>query len=187
MAGMLGIIALAAAASSTAPVPEAPAASTAVVFLADGTQFPLVGWTLSYEFVSGGAGEMPSKSRRRDALELRLGGKSWPLAGVKLELTYEMFERTRETDSGETVKETSPRVTAVTFTQNGKTSKTRPQPPDRKFLLGDEKASVVLPRTVDLIGQTITGTKRELCLISFSGLAECGIMPEGRVVKVEFQ
>jgi hypothetical protein len=191
MLAIFGMTVLAAATSSAAPAadtaPTSTSTSSAVVYLADGTQFPLLGWSLSYEYVSGNVGEMPSKSETRDVHELRLGGRSWPLAGVRLEITYEMLERTRETDSGETVKETVPRVTALTLTQGGKTSKLKPQPPDRKFLIGDGKASVVLPRTVDLRGETLTGTQRELCLMSFSGLAECGIMAEGRVVKVEFQ
>src|SRR5262245_6898714 len=72
MPGMIGILALAAA-TAPAAAPEAAAPSTAIVFLADGTQFPLLGWVLSYEFVSGGTGEMPTKSARRDVHELRVG------------------------------------------------------------------------------------------------------------------
>jgi hypothetical protein len=157
-----------------------------MVQFADGSRVHLVSWVLSYEFLSGKPGALPSEVMRREVRELRLGGKSWSAAGTRLELEYQPIERERDGENGEVVKEKVLRVVSVTVTREGKSSKVRPQAPDRKFLLGDEKSLNVLPRTLDLRGETLTGTKREVCLMSFSDLADCGGTEDARVVKVEF-
>jgi hypothetical protein len=182
---MLAILVFLAAAA--APAAETEPAPSVTVHLADGSQLPLFNWVLSYEFLSAKPGAMPSNSRRRDTQELRLGGKTTPLRGAQLELHYELVERERADDEGEIVKEKRQRVVALTLTREGKKTKLKPQSPERSFLVGDEKALNVLPRSLDLFGQTVTGTRRELCLFSFSDLAECGSGDDGRVVRLEFQ
>ena len=179
MVAILTLLAATLAAPADTPGP-------AIVHFADGSQSPLVGWVLSYEFLSGKPGALPSESMRREVHELRIGGKSWPARGTRLELEYQTFERDRDGADGSVIKDKVQRVVGIRVTRDGKTSKLRPQAPDRKFLLGDEKSLNVLPRTLDLRGDTLTGTRREVCVVSFSDLADCGGTEDGRVVKVEF-
>jgi hypothetical protein len=59
--------------------------------------------------------------------------------------------------------------------------------PDRKVLLPDlDKDMIVQFRSLDIKGQTLTGTRRTFCLISFTSLVECASDPDHRVVRVEF-
>jgi len=185
MSALLALFTAILAAPADAPAAGSPAVAT--VHFADGSQVSLIGWLFSYEFLSGKAGALPSNSLRRDVPELRLGGKSWPPRGVKIEIEYQMVERERDDENGEVVKEKVPRAVGLSITQDGKTSKVRPQAPDRKFLIGDEKSLNVLPRTLDLRGETMTGTKREVCVVSFSELADCGAGDENRVVRIDLQ
>lgn len=179
---MIAISALLAVLSAAAA--DAPAPVT--VTFADGSQVPLLDWVLSYEFLSGKPGALPSNSLRRDVHELRLGGKSWPTKGTRLEIEYETVVRERDGEDGSVVKENVPRASVVTVTHDRKKSKVKPQSPDRKFLVGDEKSLNILARTLDVRGHTLTGTKREVCLVTFSELADCGGTDDVRVVKVEF-
>jgi len=168
-----------------AAAPAEPAAPVTIHF-ADGSQVPLLDWVLSYEFLSGKPGALPSNSLRRDVHELRLGGKSWPAQGTRLEIQYETVVRERDGNDGQVVKEQVPRASTILVVRGGKTSKVKPQSPDRKFLVGDEKSLNILARTLDLRGHTLTGTKREVCLLTFSELADCGATEDSRVVKVDF-
>ena len=173
--------------AASADASEASSPALATVHFADGSQVSLGGWLFSYEFLSGKAGAIPSSSLRRDTPELRLGTKSFPTKGTKMEIEYQTVERERDGDNGEVVKEKVPRAVGIVVTHGGKTTKVRPQAPDRKFLIGDEKSLNVLPRTLELRGETLTGTKREVCLVTFSELADCGAGDENRVVKVDLQ
>lgn len=169
-----------------AAVPESGSAGPAVVHFADGSQVPLLNWVLSYEFLSGKPGALPSNSARREAHELRLGGKTFPAQGTRVEIEYQMVVRERDGADGLVIKDEVPRVSGLTITHDGKKTKVRPQAPDRKFLSPDEKSLNILPRTLDLRGETLTGTRREVCLVTFSELADCGGTDDSRVVKVEF-
>jgi hypothetical protein len=168
---------------AAAPAEGAPPAT---VFFADGSQAPLLEWVLSYEFLSGKPGALPSQSLRRDVHELRVGGKSWPTSGTRLDIEYQTVVRERDGEKGEVIKENVPRASLVIVTHDGKKSKVKPVAPDRKFLLGDEKTLNILPRTLEIRGRTLTGTHREVCLITFSDLADCGPTEDSRVVRVEF-
>jgi len=174
------------AALAAAPTEPGQPAPPVVLHFADGSQQPLFDWILSYEFLTGKPGRLPSQSLRRDTHELRIGGKEWPAADTRVEIEYQTVVREREGDKGEVVKENVPRASTVTVTHTGKKSKVKPQAPDRKFLVGDEKSLNILPRTLDLRGRTLTGTQREVCLLSFSDLADCGPTDDTRVVRVEF-
>jgi hypothetical protein len=180
---MIATSALLAVLAAVAP-PDTAAPVT--IHFADGSQVPLLDWVLSYEFLTGQPGALPSSSLRRDVHELRLGGKSWPATGIRIEIEYQTVVRERDAADGSVIKENVPRASEVTVTHEGKKSKVRPQAPDHKFLIGGERSLNVLPRTLDLRGQTLTGTKREVCLLTFSDLADCGGSDDSRVVKVEF-
>jgi hypothetical protein len=45
---------------------------------------------------------------------------------------------------------------------------------------------IVQPRSLDVRGETLTGTRRDVCVMSYSPLVECGSAPKDRVVKLEF-
>jgi hypothetical protein len=63
----------------------------------------------------------------------------------------------------------------------------RPEPPHRDRLLTDGvKDVMVLARSLDLRGVTLAGTRRELCVLSYTSLVQCGVERGGRVVKLEF-
>jgi hypothetical protein len=73
-------------------------------------------------------------------------------------------------------------------TRDGRTVKAKVEPPHRDLLAPDAgKSTMVMARSLDLRGEGITGTRREVCLLSFSSLVECGGNPADQVVKVEFQ
>jgi len=46
---------------------------------------------------------------------------------------------------------------------------------------------VVQARAMDLRGQTIGGTQREFCLLSYSSLVECPAAADQRVVRIKLQ
>jgi hypothetical protein len=70
----------------------------------------------------------------------------------------------------------------------GKAVRAKVEPPHRDLLApGADKATMVMARSLDLRGEGITGTRREVCLLSYSSLVECGGTPADQVVKVEFQ
>jgi len=70
---------------------------------------------------------------------------------------------------------------------DGKIGRIRLEPPEREFVLPSApKGTMLLIRSVDLVGETMTGTKRTLCLASFTSLVECALEPSQQVMKVEF-
>jgi hypothetical protein len=161
----------------------------AVAYMADGTSVPLRSWSLSYEYLAwpkGGSQAFASPARR-DGRELWFGRKSFPAPGTTMELQFVDTEREREVD-GEVRTVRIPRVTAVSLTTgDGKATRLEPEPPDRRFLMPEaDKNLLVQARSLDLRGETITGTRRDLCVITFTVLVECGTSPQNQVVKVEF-
>jgi len=59
--------------------------------------------------------------------------------------------------------------------------------PERKVLLPDlDKNIMVQIRSLDIKGQTLTGTRRSFCLISFTSMVECATEAEHQVVRIEF-
>jgi hypothetical protein len=175
--------------AASASAQEAAAVRTALVTFADGNTLPLRNWTLSYDYVSWGRGRSPSSGTPagRQADVLWLGKRAIPLQEAVL--TIEHGEVRRETlVDGRPQSIVSSSAREVVITTDGKTVKAKVEPPHRDLLMPDaEKSTMVMARSLDLRGEGITGTRREVCLLSFSSLVECGGSPADQVVKVEFE
>jgi hypothetical protein len=159
-----------------------------VVYLADGTSVPLRDWTLSYEYVSWPAGgsQATATTARREARELWLGKRRVGLDGVTLEIEHRLLPN--DPGEGGSGPAEIPVAARLRLTQDGEhVQDEKPEPPHRDLLLpGAPKNSSVLARSLDLHGTTLTGTRRELCVLSYTLLVQCGVERGGRVVKVEF-
>lgn len=159
-----------------------------IVHLADGSTLPLRGWSLSYEYVAWPPGSSPAlgTTARRESRDLWIAGRPIPTAGLLLELEHDMISR----DPGEAASGPAeiPRVRRLRLTwPGGRNQALRAEPPRRELLLpGGPKNLVVVARSLDLHGQTLAGTRRELCVLSYTSLVECGVERAGRVVKLEF-
>jgi hypothetical protein len=160
-----------------------------VVTLADGTTFPLRSWTLSYEVGSWRQGSSPAFARfnRVESPDIILGKKSYPTSGARIEIQYAEEEREQEVD-GETKKVKIPVARSLTFvTPDKKKATLKPEPPQRDLLLpNSDRELFYQPRSLDLKGETFTGTRRELCLLSFTALVECNGSSGQQVVSLEF-
>ena len=175
-----------------APLPasaQEPSAA-AVVTLADGTSLPLTGWSLSYEYQAWKEGTPQAFAQpvRRATSELLVGKKSYSTAGATLEIQYRTFPRPAEEGSDQPPPAGAV-VTGLVLTAAGKKTEIKLEAPQKDSLLplGTGKGLVAQARSLDLAGQTLTGTRREFCLVSFSAQVECGSLPSERVVKIEFQ
>jgi hypothetical protein len=159
-----------------------------VVHLADGTSLPLRDWSLSYEYMTWPAGgsQATATTARRETRELWIGKKQAETAGRLLELEHRMIPF----DPGEGVSGPPeiPVVSALRLSSpGGRREEIKLEPPHRDLLLpGGGKGVVVLARSLDLRGVTLAGTRRELCVVSYTRLIECGVERSGRVVKLEF-
>jgi hypothetical protein len=163
---------------------------SAIVTLADGTTVPLSPWTFSYEYVAYPRGSSPALApfSRREVPTLWAGKRAIDTAGGALEIGYEALEREREVD-GETkkVKVLVARELRL-LAADGKRSVFKVEPPGREALLaGGAKDLVVVPRSLDLQGQTLTGTRSSYCLASYTSLVECGGDTAHQVTRVEFR
>ncbi|HET6899244.1 MAG TPA: hypothetical protein VFK70_12885 [Vicinamibacteria bacterium] len=181
---------LLAGAASIAATADAPAdRGTIVVTTEDGSIVPLHSWSLSYEYGLAKPGTSPlfAPTARKPAWELYLGKKALPLAGQVLTLTYVETMRSTETDSGvTTVKIKTPKE--LTLAGSGESKTFKIEAPARDLLVeSPEKGVTVMARTLDVQGETITGTKKDFCLVSYTPVVECGGTAADRVVKVEFQ
>jgi len=161
------------------------ATSVALVRLADGSEVPLAGWKLSYEYQTWKEGSSPAFAEvsRREGRELIDGKRLLAVAGGRLEIQYRLYERT----DAQGQKVPGAAVTGLVLTAAGKTSKIKPTAPDKETLAGDVKKVFFQARVLDLFGETLTGTKRQFCLASFSPLVECSALPADRVTSVEFR
>ena len=188
----LVLLALAAAAvSARAAVADAPPGQgTIVVTLDDGTTVPLRNWTLSYEYGMARTGVSPlfAPTARKTASELYVGKKTLPLAGQTLSIGYTESMRSTESDTGvRTEKIKTPRELTLAGA-DGKKTTLKLEPPVRELLVpSPEKGTVVMARTLDVIGETLTGTKKDFCLLSYTAVVECGATAGDRVVKVDFR
>jgi len=181
---------LAATLSATAGADAPPQATTIIVTLDDGTTVPLRNWTLSYEYGMAKAGVSPlfAPTARKDTAELFVGKKSLPTSTAQA-LTIAYTESMRETESDTGVKtERIKTPRELTFAAvDGKKTTFKIEPPARELLVADvEKGMTVMARTLDVVGETITGTKKDFCLLSYTAVVECGRTAGDRVVKVEF-
>jgi len=159
--------------------------SVALVRLADGTELPLASWRLVYEHQTWKEGSSPAYAeiKRREGRELIADRKLLPVAGGTLELQHRVYETTDE--QGQKVPGAS--VTGLVLSVGGRKTALKPVPPAKEVLAGDVKKVYYQARVLDLTGETLTGTKRELCLVSFSPLVECSALPADRVVSIEFR
>ena len=179
----------AAAGDDPSPDPAAPA-RTALVTFADGNTLPLRNWTLSYDYISWERGRSPASGVQtgKEASELWLGKRVVPLQGAVL--AVEHVEVRRETLVGgrpQPIVSSTARAVTVTAA-DGKRVKAKVEPPHRDLLApGAGKSPMTMARSLDLRGEGITGARREVCLLSFSSLVECGGTPAHQVVKVQFQ
>ena len=168
---------------------DAPAARTAIVHFADGSTVPLRNWTLSYEYLTWNKGESPARgqSARREGVDLWIGRRALPLAGTVLTIAYGETRRETLVD-GRPQPIVSSTAREVTVAAAAGSSTVKVEPPDRLFLAGGApKSANLIPRSVDLRGEGITGTRREVCLLSYSTLVDCGSSPADQVVKVELR
>jgi hypothetical protein len=146
------------------------------VHLGDGSSLPLGSWTLSYEYLSWpqGTPREQATASRRDARELWVGKRRLAASALTVELEY-------ATGAAPTVKGLALKPA------QGKVSALRAEPPHRELLApASDKKTMIVPRSLDIRGMTLTGTRRELCLVAYSVFVQCGSDPADQVVKVEF-
>ena len=147
--------------------------SVATLQLADGTSVALVQWKLTYEFVSWRAKENIStaKPQVRENPGLILGKKTYAVRGDTLTLKH--------VEGGDTV-----RVVSMNLKKAGEL---KVEQPSRDVLAPDlDKDRIYQPRSLDIVGKTLSGIERSFCVASFSALVECGGTRTTRVVKIDF-
>jgi len=162
----------------------------ALVHFADGSSLALRAWTLNYEYSTWLRAESVARgtTARRGANEIWSGKRRLPAGGLTVEVQYEPREREEEVD-GETrrVKVQVARG-LVLVAKDGKRTPLKPEPPALELLYpGADKDRMVQALTLELHGETLTGSARDLCLLTYSALAECSPEPSQQVTKIEFQ
>lgn len=169
---------------------DAPDRGTLVVTMGDGTVVPLHNWSLSYEYslYRQGTSPLAGTARRTESADLLVGKKAVPTPGQVLTFTY--VDVPKALVAAGTVPATDrfkrPREIVVTGA-DGRKSTYRVDPPARELLVAAvDKGMAVTARTLDLRGETVTGTRKDLCLLSYTAAVECGGTPADAVVKVEF-
>jgi hypothetical protein len=189
-AGALAILLLAtlgAAPSASADAP--PDRGTVVVTTEDGSTVPLHNWSLSYEYGVAKPGTSPlfAPTARKAAWELYVGKKALPTTGQVLTVAYTETMRSTESDTGvKTERVKTPRELTLSGADGRKTV-FKIEAPARELLVESlEKGTTLMARTLDVAGETITGTKKDFCVVSYTAVVECGGTAADRVVKVEF-
>jgi hypothetical protein len=96
--------------------------------------------------------------------------------------------RSTESDTGvKTEKIKTPRELTLAGADGRKTT-FKVEAPARELLVESlEKGTTLMARTLDVLGETVTGTRKDFCLVSYTAVVECGGTAADRVVKVEFQ
>jgi hypothetical protein len=149
-------------------------AALTTVTMGDGSSVLLRSWQVVYDVQTWPRGQPPSLagSLSVPAQELWSGKKRFPLAGHALEPVAGFGGFNREV-----------KLEAA----GGKLQTVKLEQPVRDLLTPElDKDVMSMARSVDLVGETLTGTRRTFCLISFTALVTCPTEPENRVVKVEF-
>ena len=158
--------------------------------LDDGTTVPLRNWTLSYEYGMAKSGVSPlfAPTARKTTSELYVGKKALPTAGQTLSIAYTESMRSTESDTGVTTERIKiPRELTLAGADGRKTT-FKLEPPVRELLVPQlEKGMIVMARTLDVVGETVTGTKKDFCVVSYTAVVECGATAADRVVKVDFR
>ena len=145
----------------------------ATLHLADGTTVALLDWKLSYDFATWRKNDRISnaKSRTKETLTLLLGKKSYPLRGETLTLTHQ--------EDGDSF-----RVSAMALKSSGEM---KIESPDKGAVAPNlEKDYLFQPRSLDILGKTLSGLDRSFCVVSFSALVDCGRTRTTRVVAIDF-
>lgn len=159
--------------------------SGVVVHLADGTSLVLRTWSFTYEYAASRRGEPPTfgGSAHREARDLWVGKKAFPLTGRTLEIRY--------VDENHPIGGALQKVPVargfVLVSREGKRDSLKADPPHQDLLAPEASGLLVQARALDLQGETIGGTRREFCLVSYSALVECPVEADQRVVKIQFQ
>ena len=169
---------------------DAPAdRGSVVVTTEDGSVVPLHNWSLSYEYGVARPGTSPlfAPTARKTAWDLYVGKKPLPTTGQVLTISYAETMRSTESDTGvRTERIKTPRELTLTG-QDGRKSTFKVEAPARELLVESlEKGTTLMARTLDVVGETVTGTKKDFCLVSYTAVVECGGTAADRVVKVEF-
>ena len=190
-AGVLAALLLTTSGAATLGSADAPAdRGSVVVTLEDGTSVPLHNWSLSYEYGIAKQGTSPlfAPTARKNAWELYVGKKALPTTGQVLTIAYTETMRSTESDTGvKTERIKTPRELTLSGA-DGRKSTFKVEPPARELLVESlEKGTTLMARTLDVVGETITGTKKDFCVVSYTAVVECGGTAADRVVKVEFQ
>jgi hypothetical protein len=169
---------------------SAPQDKPVIVHLGDGTSQPLRAWNLVYDFIAWKVGtpQMLAQPATRKTAELWAGKKVFPVAGTTLELAYGELSREIEVE-GREQRVLIPVAQKLTLSDaSGKKTEMKIEAPHRDLLLpGNDKGLHVMARSLDLSGETLTGTKRAFCVLSYTSLVECAGNPSEQVVKLEFQ
>lgn len=184
---LVAAVVLAAGMLAAAP-PDPADRPPIVVRLGDGSSVPLRQWALSYEYFSWpqGGSQTDGTSGRREGRELWMGKKIVPLQGTTLQIEYGTTERERDVD-GETRSVKVPSARALKVVAGGKATTLKIEAPNRELIAPEaDKKRMVVARSLDLRGESLTGTKMDFCLLSYSTLVECGESPEHQVVQIEF-
>jgi hypothetical protein len=162
----------------------------ALVHFADGSSLALRAWSLNYEYSTWLRAESVARGNtaKRGANEIWSGKRRLPVTGLTVEVQYEPREREQEVD-GETRRvKVSVARGLVLVARDGKRTPLKPEPPALELLYpGLDKERVVQALTLELHGETLIGTARDLCLLTYSALAECSPEPSRQVTKIEFQ
>jgi len=189
-AASLAVLLLAGAGGAGTAADAPPDRGTVVVTTEDGSSVPLHNWSLSYEYGLAKAGTSPlfAPTARKTAWELFVGKKAVPTTGQILTIAYSETMRSTESDTGvRTEKIKTPKELTLTGADGRKTT-FKVEPPARELLVESlEKGTTLMARTLDVLGETVTGTKKDFCLVSYTPVVECGGTAADRVIKIEFQ
>jgi hypothetical protein len=184
----LASLAVLAAGAANGRAEEGAERPPVVVRFADGNTVPLREWSLSYEYFTWPerGSQTDGTAVRRTAPDLWIGHKAIPLGGATLQIEYVATERERDVD-GETRRVNVPQARAMKLVRDGKTTQLKVEAPHRDLLAPDgDKKQVVSARSLDLRGESLTGTKMDFCVVTYTVLVECGERPEHQVVQIEF-
>jgi hypothetical protein len=115
-----------------------------------------------------------------------VGKKAHATAGIVLEVQWQTQQREQEVD-GETRKVPVSTPRGLVAVQGGKKTALKPEAPHRGFLMPEGgKGQLYQARSLDFRGSTLTGTRRDFCLLTYSSLVECAATPGNTVVRIEF-
>jgi hypothetical protein len=180
---------LAAAALAAASEAAAQGGESILVHLADGTSLPLRSWSLSYEYSAWPRGQSRALATigRKETRELWTGKRAIPLAGHTVEIQYRQVERGQEEEGQIRRVKVAVAEGLSLLGADGKKTTLKPDPPHPDLLAPGQEGATVQARGLDLRGETLTGTKRDFCLLSYSALLQCSSEPDQQVVKIQFQ